>query len=120
MFRHQNEDEKISRNSRVLFPDFYKNDFILDAKYKHLNRSIGREDLYQVVTYMYCRKANHGGYVYPDEGTNSYNKYQLEGYNGYIHLFPVSIPQDESDYNAFIQVMEESENRLRSLIQDVK
>lgn len=120
MFRHQNEDEQISRNSRVLFPDFYKDDFILDAKYKHLNRVIGREDLYQVVTYMYCRKANHGGYVYPDEGANSYSRYQLEGYNGYIHLLPVSIPQEMSHYNAFIQAMDESENRLRSIIPDVK
>ena len=120
MFRHQNEDEQISRNSRVLFPDFYNDDFILDAKYKHLNRGISREDLYQVVTYMYCRKANHGGYVYPDEGTNSYSRYQLEGYSGYIHLLPVLIPQDKLHYNAFIQAMEESENRLRSLIQDLK
>jgi 5-methylcytosine-specific restriction endonuclease McrBC regulatory subunit McrC len=120
MFRRQNEDEQISKNSRVLFPDFYQDDFILDAKYKHLNRGIGREDLYQVVTYMYCKKANHGGYVYPDEGTNSYSKYQLEGYNGYIHLVPVLIPQDKSNYSAFIQTMEESEKRLRSLIQDAK
>ena len=120
MFRRQNEDEQISKNSRVLFPDFYQDDFILDAKYKHLNRGIGREDLYQVVTYMYCKKANHGGYVYPDEGTNSYSKYQLEGYNGYIHLLPVSIPQDKSNYNDFIQTIEESEKRLRNLIQDVK
>lgn len=120
MFKHQNEYEQISRNSRVLFPDFYKDDFILDAKYKHLNYGVGREDLYQVVTYMYCRKANHGGYVYPDEGMNSYSIYQLEGHEGYIHLLPVSIPQDKSNYNAFIQAMEESEKRLRSFIQDVK
>lgn len=118
MFRNQNEDEQISRNSRVLFPDFYKDDFILDAKYKHLNRGVGREDLYQVVTYMYCKKANHGGYVFPDEGTNNYSKYQLEGYNGFIHLLPVSIPQDKSEYKTFIHAMEESENNLRSLIQD--
>ena len=120
MFKRQNEDEQISRNSRVLFPDFYKDDFILDAKYKHLNRGISREDLYQVVTYMYCKTANHGGYVYPDEGANSYSKYQLEGYNGYIHLLPVSIPQDKTNHDAFIQAMQLSESRLRSLIQDVK
>ena len=120
MFKRQNEDEQISRNSRVLFPDFYKDDFILDAKYKHLNRGISREDLYQVVTYMYCKKANHGGYVYPDEGANSYSKYQLEGYNGYIHLLPVSIPQDKANHDTFIQSMLESEDRLRVLIQNVK
>jgi 5-methylcytosine-specific restriction endonuclease McrBC regulatory subunit McrC len=120
MFKRQNEDEQISRNSRVLFPDFYKDDFILDAKYKHLNRGISREDLYQVVTYMYCKKVNHGGYVYPDEGTNSYSKCQLEGYNGYIHLLPVSIPQDKTNHDAFIQAMQLSEDSLRNLIQEVK
>lgn len=120
MFRPKNEDEQISRNDRMLFPDFYKDDFILDAKYKHLNSGISREDLYQVVTYLYCQKANHGGYVYPDEGENSYCKYQLEGYGGYIHLLPVAIPQDRKSHNDFIQVMEVLENELRSLIQDVK
>ena len=120
MFKRQNEDEQISRNSRVLFPDFYKDDFILDAKYKHLNRGISREDLYQVVTYMYCKKANHGGYVYPDEGANSYSKYQLEGYNGYIHLLPVSIPQDKLSHDAFIQAMQLCENKLSDIINDIK
>ena len=69
---------------------------------------------------MYCRKANHGGYVYPDEETNSYSRYQLEGYKGYIHLLPVSIPQDKTNYNAFIQRMEDSEDKLRRLIRDVQ
>ena len=92
MFKAQNEDEQISRNSRKLYPDFYKDNFILDAKYKHLNRGIGREDLYQVVTYMYCSTAGNGGYVYPDEGANAYSRFQLNGYQGYIHLFPVTVP----------------------------
>lgn len=120
MFKHQNEDEQISRNSRKLYPDFYKDNFILDAKYKHLNLGIGREDLYQVVTYMYCSTANHGGYVYPDEGENSYSKYQLEGYGGYIHLLPVTIPQDSMTHNDFIQTMKQSETNLKSIIQTIK
>lgn len=120
MFRHQNEDEQISRNSRVLFPDFYKDNFILDAKYKHLGDKVSREDLYQVVTYMYCRKANHGGYVYPDEGANVYSKYQLEGYNGFIHLLPVAIPQEESNFNDFVTSICGSEKKLKEDIQNVK
>ena len=125
MFKKQNEDEQISKNSRHLYPDFYhKNnnsiDFILDAKYKHLNSGVSREDLYQVVTYMYCSKASHGGYVYPDEGSNSYGKYQLTGHEGYIHLLPVSIPQSQPSHNAFIQAMKSSEDKLKSLIQEVK
>lgn len=120
MFKQKNEDEQISRNSRKLYPDFYKDDFILDAKYKHLNRGISREDLYQVITYMYCKKANHGGYVYPDEGTNSYSKCQLTGHEGYIHLFPVSIPQNQTSHSSFIQAMKSSEEKMKSLIQEVK
>ena len=41
----------------MLYPDFYKDNYILDAKYKHLNSGVGREDLYQVITYMFCTKA---------------------------------------------------------------
>ncbi len=120
MFKAQNEDEQISRNSRKLYPDFYKDNFILDAKYKHLNRGIGREDLYQVVTYMYCSTAGNGGYVYPDEGANAYSRFQLNGYQGYIHLFPVTVPQNSKNLNDFIQAMKHSENKLKGLIQDVK
>lgn len=120
MFKAQNEDEQISRNSRKLYPDFYKDNFILDAKYKHLNRGIGREDLYQVVTYMYCSTAGNGGYVYPDEGANVYSRFQLNGYQGYIHLFPVTVPQNSKNLNDFIQAMKHSENKLKGLIQDVK
>ena len=120
MFKAQNEDEQISRNSRKLYPDFYKDNFILDAKYKHLNRGIGREDLYQVVTYMYCSTAGNGGYVYPDEGANAYSRFQLNGYQGYIHLFPVTVPQYSKNLNDFIQAMKHSENKLKGLIQDVK
>lgn len=120
MFKKTVEDELISRNSRKLYPDFYKENFILDAKYKHLNSGVGREDLYQVVTYMYCRTANHGGYIYPDEGANSYSKYQLEGYYGYIHLLPTSIPQDKLSIDAFRQAMRLAENRLRDIINEIK
>lgn len=119
MFQEPNEDEQISRNSRNLFPDFYKEDFILDAKYKHLGSGIGREDLYQVVTYMYCKKAKHGGYIYPDEGMNSYCKFQLKGYEGYINLLPVTIPQEQLNQDAFTEAMQLSEKELRKHIQDL-
>lgn len=67
MFTNNNDDEAISKNSRRLYPDFWKEDYILDAKYKRLDGGVGREDLYQVVTYMYCKKAKKGGFIYPSE-----------------------------------------------------
>ena len=63
MFKKADIEKRVSAYSQTLYPDFHKDNFIVDAKYKHLNSGVGREDLYQVVTYMYCRKAQNGGYV---------------------------------------------------------
>ena len=116
MFQDDKEDESISKNSRRLYPDFYKDDFILDAKYKHLNSGVGREDLYQVVTYMYCKSAKHGGYLYPDEGLGQCHKYQLDGYKGHIHLLPFKVPQDSENYSKFVESIEEEEKKIKDEI----
>lgn len=67
MFAKPNDEALFDNNSRRMYPDFYKEDYILDAKYKHLYGTVGREDLYQVISYMYCMNASLGGYVYPSE-----------------------------------------------------
>ena len=53
MFDNPTDEESFNSNGRRIYPDFYREDYILDAKYKHLNKGVGREDLYQVVSYMY-------------------------------------------------------------------
>lgn len=116
MFQDDKKDESISKNSRRLYPDFYKDDFILDAKYKHLNSGVGREDLYQVVTYMYCKSAKHGGYLYPDEGLGQCHKYQLDGYKGHIHLLPFKVPQDSENYSKFVESIEKEEENIKDEI----
>ena len=116
MFEKESDDDAISKNSRRLYPDFWKDDFILDAKYKHLNNGVGREDLYQVVTYMYCTKAANGAYVYPYEKDEEYVKYQLDGYGGFIHVIPLFIPQSEKEFTEFVNNIEKSENKLRERV----
>ena len=118
MFVKNEEDEEISRNSRKLYPDFYKDNFILDAKYKHLNSGVGREDLYQVVTYMYCSRAGHGGYLYPDERNGKDCNYQLAGYNGFIHLFPIIVPQNSVSHEEFGKQIKKEENKLMEKIKN--
>jgi len=120
MFIKSDEDENISRNSRKLYPDFYKENFILDAKYKHLNSGVGREDLFQVVSYMYCRCAKHGGLLFPNEENSLLCNYQLMGYNGYIHLFPFMIPQEAMNYGDFVKQIQNSETKLTSLVNHVE
>lgn len=114
MFEKPEDAEEISNNSRKLYPDFYTDNYIIDAKYKHLTNGIGREDLFQVVSYMYCKKAMYGGYVYPNSGEDSYRSHQLTGYNGTIILLPMKIPLDNqtSAYSDFIDKMVDSENTL--------
>lgn len=70
---------------KCYYPDFYKKDeneektFVLDAKYKRLSEdkdelpndknyiSICREDLFQMITYMYVLPAKHCALLYPIE-----------------------------------------------------
>ena len=107
------DGEQIDRNSRKLYPDFYKDDYILDAKYKHLNQGVSREDLYQVVTYMYCKQAKNGGYIYPFEQQSKPQKFELVGYGGIMSVIPFYVPQTAQSWNNFMNVIHDSENQLR-------
>ena len=55
------------------FPDFWKDDIVLDAKYKRLaingdHLDIDREDVHQIMAYMYRLKAPKGGVICPYVG----------------------------------------------------
>ncbi len=132
MFEEKAEDDEISWNSRRLYPDFWKYNFILDAKYKRINKDVAREDLYQVVTYMYCKEFNNGGFVYPydtefnngdfvypDEKNEDSAKYQLKGYKGYIHLLPFHV-QSSNEYESFIKSIKQSEESIAERIREIQ
>ena len=106
MFRDAKSDDDIDDNYRRLYPDFYKDDFVIDAKYKHLESGVGREDLYQLVTYMYCKKASNGAYIYPckDKNIKAF-KYQLVGYEGFISVMPFYVPQSANSYEEFVSLI---------------
>lgn len=120
MFEKANENTGTMNYSQTLYPDFYKDDLIIDAKYKHLNGGVGREDLYQVITYMYCTKANNGGYLFPDENNAKVSKFQLMGHNGYIYLLPFHVPQSTVDYKSFIESIKSSEERIIDKIREIQ
>ena len=106
MFRDAKSDDDIDDNYRRLYPDFYKDDFVIDAKYKHLESGVGREDLYQLVTYMYCKKATNGAYIYPCRDKNiKASKFQLVGYEGFISVMPFYVPQSANSYEEFVDLI---------------
>ena len=69
LFEDLDENGKIHR-SGSRYPDFYKENIVLDAKYKMLGTyqrvsQVQREDLHQVITYMTRLQYERGGFIAP-------------------------------------------------------
>ncbi len=115
MFRNNEPD--FDKDFRKIFPDFYKKSgLILDAKYKPLQNSVGREDLYQAVSYMHTMKIARGGFIFPCKETDFKNKaYKLSGLGGIIDVLGVKIPQT-GNFSDFCSEIAEEETALRNLL----
>lgn len=121
MFETKKDEEYFDSCYRRLYPDFYseKDKMILDAKYKRLDGKVGREDLYQVVTYMHCMKYDCGGYIYPADKVDMKNSiYNLAGHGGTIKVIPFNIPQGVKEWVSFRADIEKSEKNFSSEISD--
>ena len=126
------------------YPDFYKGkqifqnatelqieeNFVLDAKYKHLDNhkpcsdeitgGFSREDLHQLITYMYIMPAKRAGLIYPYDKDDRRNetklvestKKMLFGYGGTVATYgvPISVKQT---YREFVDFMKEIEDIIR-------
>lgn len=102
------------------FPDFWKQNIVLDAKYKKLaineNRlDIDRDDIHQVMAYMYRLKALKGGIICPFMGDDnkviSQNMHK-DSYLGTISLYALAIPSDCNSYEEFVKRIAEKEKDL--------
>ena len=87
---------------------------ILDAKYKRMkDNKIDRDDLNQVLSYLFLYKADIEGYVAPTEEDDlALNMGLLNGFGGSIHKFKLSIPQKVTSYQVFKRAIAENEVRL--------
>ena len=107
------------------YPDFYKDDFILDAKYKRLESGyIDRDDMHQIIAYMHVQKASRGGLIYPleaNETTSSVDNLvskrrlgKLRGDGGEIWTYGVKIPKGEEIdfYCKYCRLMDQLENSV--------
>lgn len=106
------------------FPDFWKQDIVLDAKYKKLaineNRlDIDRDDIHQVMAYMYRLKALKGGIICPFMGDDnkviSQNMHK-DSYLGTISLYALAIPRDCNSYEEFVKKITINENSILNKI----
>ena len=114
--------QKLSGNNVRRYPDFVKDSrIILDAKYKRMkNNEINRDDLNQVLSYLFLYKANIGGYIAPSETTNLDLKMGLlNGFGGSVYKFKLAIPQEVTSYQAFKNAIVENETKLINAIKEL-
>ena len=105
--------------------------FVLDAKYKHLDviknedildGSFSRDDLHQLITYMHILPSKYGALIYPyDKGfredTRS-KKRTIRGYGGDVWTIGVPIPQNCISLKDLSTNMLESEKYLRKILHE--
>lgn len=126
-FKHPRND--ISKGAIYLFkdlkgykryPDFWKDKFIIDAKYKRLdNKRIDRNDMNQIISYMYVKQAELGGFIFPKEsGINGIENDIgiLNGYGGRVKTWGFPIPEESIDFKTFSSKIKEKELELKELI----
>ena len=99
------------------YPDFYKNDFVIDAKYKSLSGKtvlgVDRDDIHQVIAYMYRLRAHYGGFAVPWRSMDGWpKKKELLGYGGWMNLYGVVVDEQTKDFNEYVTVMEKNESDL--------
>ena len=91
------------------YPDFFNESMVLDAKYKRYSEAgitgIGREDLAQVISYMYIMKLSIGGFLVPGGEFVRIERETLHGYGGNMFLLNLPIPKDVKSYEEFHERM---------------
>ena len=101
--------------SGIRYPDFYKDDMVLDAKYKRLGSydkvsKLDRNDVHQVITYMTALKADRGDFVAPLEQKQSkVQTSHLQGSMATLSIFGIEICKSATSYAEFCEKMGEME-----------
>lgn len=112
------DSEGKKHRSGIRYPDFYKEGFVLDAKYKRLGSyekvsMVGRDDVHQVITYMENLNAIRGGFVSPlDSRQQKVPTSHLKNSSSTMSIFGIEIPQRATSYFDFCAQMEIMEQRF--------
>lgn len=103
-------------HSGIRYPDFYKDDMVLDAKYKRLGSydkvsKLDRNEIHQVMAYMTTLKVNRGGFVAPLEQKQSkVPTSHLQGSMATLSIFGIEICKSATSYSDFCEKMGEMED----------
>lgn len=137
-----NNEEWIEKNYAPRYPDYiiYEKTvdgqwgdvvkMVADAKYRHYSYCGDRDNLHQLLSYMYITKSKLGLLIYPigidtevekkkelSEERN-YSK-TIAGYGGEYFRIGFQIPENFQDYKEFSVFMEEEENKIQNTIKTI-
>lgn len=121
-FKHSDNRKQKGRislakgNKFPRYPDYFRegDSVVIDAKYK--SDTGQRNDVHQLITYMYRLKARRGIFIYPTAEDHSIETYELNGYgdddHAILQIYMYHIPQVAVNYTDFVSQMTESERQL--------
>ena len=102
-------------HSGIRYPDFYNDDMVLDAKYKRLGSydkvsKVDRDDVHQVMAYMYAFQKHRGGFVAPlAKKQEKIPTSRIRGSCSFLNILGIKISQVSSSYADFCEQMKEGE-----------
>lgn len=102
-------------NTGIRYPDFYKDDFVLDAKYKRLGEcknisQLDRNDVHQLMAYITTLRASRGGFVFPlEQKQTNIPTSRLNGNSALLSIYGIEISQTAKSYADFQIQMQHNE-----------
>ena len=103
-------------HSGIRYPDFYKDDIVLDAKYKRLGSyekvsMVDPDDVHQIITYMTNLHSTKGGFIVPLEKRQEKTPTShLKGSSSTLSIFGVEICKSATSYADFCDKMRDMES----------
>ena len=91
-------------HSGIRYPDFYKDDMVLDAKYKLLGSydkvsKVDSDDIHQVMAYMTALKVDQGGFVAPlNQKQLNIPTSHLKGSSATLSIYGIEISKTDTSY----------------------
>lgn len=105
-------------HSGIRYPDFYKDDMVLDAKYKRLGSydkvsKVDPDDVHQVMAYMSALHVDKGGFIAPLEKKQEIvPTSRIYGTSSNLFIFGIEISKTSSSYVNFCGMMAQKEQEF--------
>jgi 5-methylcytosine-specific restriction endonuclease McrBC regulatory subunit McrC len=105
-------------HSGIRYPDFYKDDMVLDAKYKRLGSynnvsMVDPDDVHQVIAYMSALHVDKGGFIAPlEKKQEKVPTSRIYGTSSNLYIFGIEISKTSSSYVDFCEMMAQKEQEF--------